>query len=115
MTTKVIMSVIERIHFSSILPRNGSIVEMELAENLSKRIAFLPTEIEEFEIVNLPDGRITWNILKAKLREFRFESFEITLIQEGVRILDGKKLIEPFNLDLAKKFRAIVIKPKESK
>jgi hypothetical protein len=47
------------------------------------------------------------------LREFRFESFEITLIQEGVRILDGKKLIEPFNLDLAKKFRAINIKTKE--
>src|SRR5450759_5862098 len=86
MATKVVLSVMDRIHFPSLLPQSGSIVEMELSENLSKRISFTPEEIKEVEMANLPDGRIVWNAAKAKLREFRFENFEITLIQEGIRI-----------------------------
>ena len=113
MATKVVLSVMDRIHFPSILPQAGSIVEMELSENLSKRISFAPEEIKEVEMANLPDGRIVWNAAKAKLREFRFENFEITLIQEGIRILDEKKQIQPSNLNLAKRFKGINIKTKE--
>ena len=109
-TTMMALSVFERIHFESILPQNGTVAEMDLAVSLTKRVNFLPKEIEEYGIVNLPDGRTAWIDKKAKSREFSFESYEMLFIQQGARKLEELKLVARYNKDLVKRFLAIVIK-----
>jgi hypothetical protein len=113
MAIKVILSVPERVVFATLLPTEGSIVEMTLGKALIKRINLNEEEIKEYECVRLPDGRQTYNKLKAKLREFRFETFEILFIQQGARSLDRQKRLTPFNYELAERFLAIAVKTKE--
>lgn len=115
MTIKVNLSVFERIHFAELLPRSGSRSEMSLAETLTKRVGFTAQEIEEFKIVALSEKRVGWSAEKAKLREFRFETFEILFIQQGAKYLDDSKQLTADNYKLADRLLAIAVKTKEEK
>lgn len=104
---KLNLSITERMSLPSILPKMGSTVEMDLAESLEKRVMPSPVEVKEFEMAFLPDGRYSYNILKAKLREFCFEPYEISLIQHGARMLEEQRLVERHNKDLVKRVLSI--------
>ena len=103
-TTTLALSVIERIHFASILPREGTMTEMDLSEAIEKRVGFTPDEIREIELVSLPEGRVAWNPAKGQPKEFIFESYEMLLIQHGCRVLDERKLVTRNNKDLVRRF-----------
>lgn len=114
MATKITLSVIERIHFTSIMPQRGNTVSLELGLAIKKRVSFTPEEVKEYSIVYLPDGRIARKIEKDNvLREFRFENYELLHIQQGARFLEDNDLVEERNLELVKKILAINIKTKE--
>lgn len=114
MAIKVTLSVIERIHFPSIMPQRGNTVSLELGLSIKKRVSFTPEEVKEYSIIYLPDGRTFRKSEKDNvLREFRFENYELLHIQQGARFLDENGMVEERNLELVKKFLAIKIKTKE--
>ncbi len=112
MSIKINLSVLDRIHFPALMPLRGSMAENALAEALSKRVIFTPAEIMEYKIALLPDGRTIWNQGKAKLREFRFEKFEMILIQAGVRMHDEGRSIPRDANSLAEKLLSINVNDK---
>jgi hypothetical protein len=113
MTIKVNLSVFERINFPSIMPSRGNTSAIELGLAIKRRIDFNAEEVKEYSIIKLPDGRTARNIEHDnKLREFRFEAYEILRIQEGARILEENEKVEERNLELVKKFMAIDVKRK---
>ena len=109
MTIKLILSVAERLNMSVLKLPKGSMVENDMANAILKRIELTEGEKKEFAIVELPDGRIAWDSGKAKLREFRLESYEMRLIQQGVKMLDEMKSIPGFANELAKKILEIKV------
>lgn len=114
MATKVVLTVLERILFPSIMPQRGNTVSLELGLAIKKRVSFTPEEVKEYSIVYLPDGRTVRKPEKDNvLREFRFENYELLHIQQGARFLDENRMVEERNLELVKKFLAIKIKTKE--
>jgi len=113
MLIKVNLSVLDRIHFESILPVQGSLSEMDLAEKLVNKVDFSDAEKKEYSIARLPNGMVAYNPQKNELRQFRFESFELLYIQQGINEHDERKTLRRFNKDLAKKLRDIKVKAKE--
>jgi len=105
MTKPIVLTVPERLNFPEILPARGKTIEMEIVKNLIERVRFLPEEIEECEMADLPDGRVKWNNNKAKPREFQFESSEIAVIQKGIKALDDMENVSLRTLELVKKFK----------
>jgi hypothetical protein len=114
MAHKINLNIEERIHFPEILPGNGRLIEMEVVKNLTSRVRFSAKEIEEYELRDLKDGRVVWDEPKAKERQFQFEDSEILIIQKGIKTLDAQGRVTIFNLDLAKKFKAIKVKPRDN-
>jgi hypothetical protein len=112
MATKVILSVSERIHFPSIMPRSSNTAGIALGRAIKNRVMLTPDEIKEYDMRSLPDRRVAWNP-KAPAREFRFEDYELLHIQAGARFLEENELVEETNDELVKKFLAIVVKKKE--
>lgn len=109
MATKVTLSVLERIQFNTIMPRNGNTVSLELGLAIKSRVAFTPEETTEYKITPLPNNKISFDST-APAREFRFENYELLHIQQGARFLEDNGLVEERNLELVKRFLAIVVK-----
>ena len=112
---KVVLSVEERLYFPALKLPHGSMVENDMASALIARVAMTEAEKKDYEMEGLPDGRISWNQQKAKLREFMFESYEILLIQQGIKMLDERKAIPSFANALAKKLLDVTVVPKNKK
>lgn len=111
MVTKVTLSVPERIHFPSIMPQKGNTASVELGLAIKRRVSFTLDEMKEYKITPLPGKIILWDP-KAPAREFRFENYELLHIQQGARFLEENELVDENNLELVKKFLAIVVKNK---
>lgn len=110
--TKLNLSVMDRLQFKTLLPKEGRLIEMELVTSLKEKVRFSPAEIEEFELRDLPNGSVIWNGAKAKEREYRFEDSEITVLQRGSSLADQEAKITNDNLPLAKRILAIKLKTK---
>lgn len=76
---------------------------MDIVKSLQEKIRFKPGEIDEYELKDLSDGRVSWNKAKAKDKEFILEDSEIRVLQKGVDILDKEKRITLDLVDLAKR------------
>lgn len=110
---KLVLTVNERLNMPALKLPNGSIVENDMADAVLKRFELTEAEKKEYEVIALPDGRVAWNSAKAKLREFRLESYEMLLLQTGVRMLDERKAIPNYANGLAKKLLEVKVKGKE--
>jgi hypothetical protein len=114
LTKKIVLSVADRFNLQSLLPKNGRMVEMEIVKNITDRVRFSPSEIEEYEIRDLDNGSVIWNSKTAKETEYRFEDSEITVLQKGVNTCDKNSEITQSNLDLAKRILALKKSKEES-
>lgn len=110
MLIKVNLSVLDRIHFESILPVQGSLSELDLREKLVNKVDFSEKEKNDYMIERLPNGMVAYNAQKNELRQFNFESFELLYVQQGINEHDERKTLRPFNKELAKKLREIKVK-----
>jgi hypothetical protein len=109
---KLTLSIPERLQINTLLLTKGMMIEMEISRGIRDKVHFTPQEIEEYGLKDLPGGRVGWNLLKAKDREFSFEDSEIFNIQKGIKEKDLQAQITQENLDLAKRINDIKIKPK---
>jgi hypothetical protein len=109
---KLTLSVPERLQLNTLLLTKGMMIEMKISIGIRDKVHFTPAEIEEYGLRDLPGGRVGWNLLKAKDREFSFEDSEILNIQKGIKEKDLQAQITQENFDLAKRINDIKIKSK---
>lgn len=112
-TIKLVLTVPERLSMPALKIPQGSIVENDMADAILKRLELTEAEKKEYDVIALPDGRVAWNPEKAKAREFRFETYEMLLIQSGVKIHDERKTIPGHVNELAKKILEVKVKAKQ--
>jgi len=99
---KMQLSVLDRLIFSSLLPKSGGMMEMELVAVVKSKVAFTAKEHTKFELKDLQNGSVSWNP-KAPEVEFDFEESEVKLLKKGVEMNDKAESINEQNLELAKK------------
>jgi hypothetical protein len=105
--TAVKLSIVDRLQFTALLPKNGKMIEMEIAKSLSEKVRLTAREIELFELKDLENGSISWNPKTAKDITINFEDSEIKVLQKGVDTLDAAEQITLQIFDLAKKIKSI--------
>lgn len=88
------LSILDRLLLPLFYPQSEGLIEMDIVWSIQDKIRFTPSEIEEYELKDLPDGKVSWNKLKAKDREFPLEDSEIRILQKEIDTLDkGKKIM----------------------
>lgn len=104
---KISLSVPDRIQLPLIYPQSGGLIEMEVVKSLQEKIRFTPAEIDEYELKDLPGGKIVWNTSKEKDREYVLEDSEIKVLQKGIDQLDKEGKITLTMVDLARRIMNI--------
>lgn len=100
-STKITLSVLERLQITTLLPQNGGLIEMGLVKEIRDKVKFSAEEIEEYQLRDIENGSVVWNPAKAKLREYTFADSEIQVLKKGVDEADKRGAITLHNLDLA--------------
>ena len=101
------LSILDRLQLPMIYPQSGGLIEMDIVKSLQEKIRFKPAEIDEYELKDLSEGRVSWNKAKAKDKTFALEDSEIRVLQKGVDLLDKEQRITLDLVDLAKPIRDI--------
>lgn len=102
---KVKLTVADRYNVRIFLPEKGSMIEQIQAKSIIEKIEFTSREIEEFEIVEHPNGNIKWDEKKAKEKTVVFTTGEIEMLKTGVELRDSAKEIKLFMVDVAIKIK----------
>ena len=99
------LSIPDRILLPVIYPQSGGMIEMEFVKSLHDKIKFTPSEIEEYELQDRPNGTVVWNTSKAKdaKTEIELEEVEIQMLQRGIEKLDKEKKITLSMIDLVRR------------
>lgn len=108
--TTLHLSILDRLQSFSVLPKQGKIIEMEIAKNISEKLRPTSKEINDWQIVDLPDGRVNWNSKKAVEKPYNFEDAEFSILQKGAELLEASGSVTMDNLELVKKIQAAAAK-----
>jgi len=106
---KITLSVKDRLILPGLLPKQGSMIDLEIASNIGDNIKFTPKEIEQLQFKDRPDGGVTWFPTAEKPFETKFENSEIKLIKQGIDQLDKGKQLTLEQYDLCKRINEIKI------
>ena len=96
---KVKLSVKDRLIFPGLLPKQGSMIGLEIASNIRDKLKFR----------DRPDGGVSWSPGLEKPFEIEFENSEIKLIKQGIAQLDKAELISSEQYDLCKRINKIKV------
>ncbi len=99
------LSIHDRLVLQTVLPQKGDFLEMTVIEDIKGKLDFSTREIKEYEVVNT-DGRVSWNLEKAKDLRLDFVQLELDTIGKALKELESKKEVTPEHLDI---YRAFVI------
>lgn len=100
---KVNLNVKDRLALISLLPTNGTLVEMGEIFELVKLIKFSEEEKASIDYTE-GDGKIYWNLSKESQREFELTFEQIKIIKKSVTKLDEDGKIDFSNYDVCYKF-----------
>ena len=106
---KVKLSVKDRLIFPGLLPKQGSMIGLEIVSNIRDKLKFTPKEIELLKFSDRPDGGVSWSPGLEKPFEVEFEKSEIKLIKQGIAQLDKAELISSEQYDLCKRINKIKV------
>ncbi len=104
---KITLSVKDRLTLPNLLPKQGSMIDLEIISNIKDNIKFTPKEIEQLKFKDLPNGGITWSPVAEVSFEAEFENSEIQIIKQGIDQLDKTKQIASDQYDLCKRIKEI--------
>jgi len=104
---KIKLSVKDRLVLPGLLPKQGSMIDLEIANNIKDNIKFTSKEIERLQFQDRPDGGVTWLPSAEKPFEAFLENSEIKVIQQGITQLDKSKQITSDQYDLCKRIKEI--------
>lgn len=104
---KITLSVKDRLILPNLLPKQGSMIDLEVISNIKENIRFTPKEIEQLKFKDLPNGGVTWNPKEDKPFDAIFENSEIKLMKQGIKQLDESRQITANQYDLCKRINEI--------
>ena len=107
--TKLKLSVKDRLNLPGILPREGSLIEREIMDNIKTRVKLSPGEIERLNFRNHSGGGVIWDEEKEKIFEAKFHDSEIKIMKTGVDQLDKQKKVTDRQYNLCKRINALKI------
>lgn len=97
------LNIKDRLIIPSLLPREGRLIEMQLAKSIIDAVHFTPQEISQFEIKDSLSGT-TWNPKAAKEINIDFTPEQLTIIKKTIKAKDDAGEIIVDMLDTIKKF-----------
>ena len=106
---KITFSVKDRLTLPGLLPKQGSMIGLEIASNIKDKLKFTPKEIELLQFKDRPDGGVSWSPGLEKPFEIEFEKSEIKLIKQGISQLDKAEQITSDQYDLCKRINEIKV------
>ena len=104
---KIALTVKDRLVLPNLLPKQGSMIDLEIANNIRDNIKFTPKEIEKLQFKDRPDGGVVWLHTTEKPFEAFFENSEIKIIKQGIDQLDKAKQITSNQYDLCKRIKEV--------
>ena len=104
---KIKLTVKDRLQFPSLLPKQGSMIGLEIARNIQDKTKFTSKEIEVLQFKDRPSGGVEWLAGSEKPLEIEFENTEIKLIKKGIAQLDKDEKITSDQYDLCKRINTL--------
>lgn len=106
----------DRIQFDRICPVEGSRAELEMGEELTKRVKIFPKDFEKCGIKEVKDeqGRtlnLHWDDIKEK--PFQFTKPEVLVLQRRIDALDKKGELNINLMPLIRKIDAVKVTPEK--
>jgi len=101
------LSVKDRLQLPSLLPKQGSMIGLEIARNIQDKTKFTSKEIELLQFKDRPNGGVEWSAGSEKPFEIEFESTEVKLIKKGIAQLDKAEQITSDQYDLCKRINTL--------
>jgi len=102
---KVKLTVADRYNIRTFFPLQGNLKEQIQVKSILNKTEITSEEIEEFQIVEAPNGSVEWNTDSAKEIEADFTTGEVELLNAGVDSKDSAKEIQLYMVDLAVKIK----------
>lgn len=98
------LSLLERLLVPTILPQQGGIVELRVAQEVLECVQLTSDELEEWEVKDGPEGRVTWNPDKATEVEIALSDPGKAMIRKALKELEEGKQLERNHVSLYEKF-----------
>lgn len=100
------LTILDCISLLNILPKEGNIVDLIQVKGIAKAIEITAKEATEIELKQ--DGNnLSWNLKKAKDKEFKPSVEQILIIKGIFSKLDAEKKMRIELLDLYEKFNVL--------
>ena len=96
------LSVMERIHLLSLLPKEGNLVTLKIVRNLQSALSFDEKELKETGLVINKDNRYEWKKEVSKDVEIGDKAKEV--IKDTFAELDKNKKLNMQTIDLYERF-----------
>ena len=105
----------ERIQFGNILPVKGSLSELEMAEDILKRVTISKKMFKDHGISEVKDGpmkgNLSWDDISEK--SFKFIRAEVKLMQSTIKGLSDNGEVRANMLPLVRKVNKINTEPEK--
>lgn len=102
---KMKLNVMERMVVLQVLPAESNFVTLKIVRDLQQNlIGFSEAELKDFEIKQLEDGRVSWNVKGAEPKEIKIGEKATEIIVEAFKELDKQNKLTPTHLDAYEKF-----------
>jgi len=99
------LNVKERLLINQFLPEKGGITTMILMKGIKEKVQISSDEANKIGLTDTGNGRIVWDVKKAKDKDVQFNESEIKLLKKGVETLDKAERITEESLELALKIK----------
>ena len=98
------LTIKDRIVLPEILPQQGNMIEMLVADSITKKTRFTAREVTDFKLCQKGET-LTWDENVDTDVEIDFEQSEVNLLKEQLRKLDEEKRISNRIFGLCVKIR----------
>ncbi|MCL6525099.1 MAG: hypothetical protein K6T34_10640 [Thermoflavifilum sp.] len=88
MKQQIELSVLDRLMLPLFLPNKANIVDGQLIRDIRSQVAFSAEEIEDFNIIQHPDGRISWDSKKEKFKTISLTPRQLAILKAGIEEAD---------------------------
>jgi len=88
MKHQIELSILDRLMLPLFLPDRANIVDGQLIQDIRSQVAFSAEEIEDFNIIQQPDGRISWDSKKEKSKTISLTPRQLAILKAGIEEAD---------------------------
>ncbi len=98
------LGIVERLMAVQLLPQEGGIIELRVAQEARELLSLTTREIEEWGVSDVEGGGIQWKPGLATTTDIQISSTAVGMITKALKDLDDKKKLTPNHIPLYVKF-----------